>query len=758
MRRFAWAAVLSFAVSAGCGGGSDYPRQDRVPGAEGIAFADNATCAECHEGEFNVWLGSHHDLAMQPATDETVLGDFDDATFTHFGVASRFFRDGEKFMVRTEGPDGKQGDFEVKFTFGVEPLQQYLIEFPGGRLQCLTIAWDTGEKHWYHLYPNERIEADDPLHWTSWSQRWNLMCAQCHSTNLRKAYDAENGTYRTAWDEIDVSCQACHGPAAEHVAWARILPEDYTPRRGEHKLVVDFKAGDARYQVDQCAPCHSRRSQISPRRLHGRPLADNFSVSTLREGLYHADGQILDEVYVYGSFLQSRMYARGVRCTDCHDPHSLDLKAEGNAVCTSCHQMSPPLQFPTLPKKDYDSPRHHSHDAGGEGAECVSCHMPSRTYMVVDPRRDHSFRIPRPDLSVKLGTPNACNDCHDDKPASWALEAVERWYGPREWETHYAEVIAAGREQKPDARESLAALAADLTEPNIVRATALDLLQGYGLEGLQAKAMSTTDENDLVRLNAVIGLEALPLDERLAALRPLLDDPVRAVRMEAARALASMPPQAFEDEDKARLDAALDEYRETQLANADTPGARFNLALLAASLGDNEEAERRYREALAIEPGFLPAQLNLATLYNQQGRNEEAEEILRKAIEQAPDNGELRYSLGLLLAEENRLDEAARALEKAAELMPSRARVRYNYALALQHLGRRGKAEDELIRAHDADPTDPSIVNALVVFYVQQGRLEPAEYYAMKLVKLLPNQPGPREMLEQIGRQLRSRR
>lgn len=730
------------------------PRQVDGTGAKGLRFVSNEQCAECHEEEFTAWRGSHHDLAMQPAAEETVLGDFEDATFDYYGFTSTFFRRNESFVVRTEGPGGAPDEYEVLYTFGVEPLQQYLVAFPGGRLQCLPLAWDTGRKRWFHLYPNERITHDDPLHWTGHYQNWNLMCAECHSTNLRKNYDMVSDSYRTEWDEINVSCQACHGPGEAHVEWARLLPEGATPRPGEHKLVVDYTQGDSRYQVDTCARCHSRRHQVSPDNLHGRPFMDDFQVATLREGLYHADGQILDEVYVYGSFVQSKMYERGVRCTDCHNAHTLQLKGEGNTTCVECHQLRPPERFPTLKPRNYDSPDHHFHPAGSESARCVNCHMSERVYMVVDPRRDHSFRIPRPDLSVRLGTPNACNDCHEGETAEWAADAVAKWYPQSVRAPHYAAAIIGGRQEKPGAESELIQLAEDWKQPAIARATALELLEGMGSGALRAMEGLARDEDALVRTKAVAGLDWLPPLEQAAALAAALSDPIRSVRIEAARILAGAPREMLRPEEQEAFDAALNEFRETQIANADTPGANLNLGIMHSGMGDLEAAEKCYRRAIRQDKSFLPAQVNLVTLLNQTGRNEEAETILRAAIAQAPDNGELRYSLGLLLAEENRLTEAAHSLGEAVELMPSRARVRYNFALALQHLGRAPEAESELLRAHNDAPEDAAIVNALVILYIQQQRLREARVYAMKLVELAPGQPGPRQMLTQIEEQL----
>jgi predicted CXXCH cytochrome family protein len=693
---------------------------------------------------------------MQPADETTVLGDFEDAHFTQRGVTSRFFKRDGGFFVNTEGPDGALADFEILYTFGIEPLQQYLIEFPGGRLQSLTIAWDTLKRRWFHLYPDEEIPPGDPLHWTGRYQSWNTMCADCHSTELRKGYDPKSDTFETTWAEIDVGCETCHGPGQPHVDWARDIPEGQEPPPGPNGLLTDFRNTDARYQVETCAPCHSRRHRITEEARIARPFLDHFVPLTLREGSYHADGQIQDEVYVYGSFLQSRMYRAGVRCSDCHDSHSLELKSDGNTLCVQCHNEQPNPRFTRLLAKNYDSPEHHFHPETlhpekPTGTRCVECHMAVRTYMVVDPRRDHSFRVPRPDLSVKLGTPNACNDCHTDKSAEWSVAAVAEWYGPeRRQEWHFAEAIAAGRAGAPGAGAALAALAGDATQPGIARATALELLRSQGPEGVAAIVAATQDRDPLVRAAAVGGLDRLAPEQRLATLAPRLADPIRAVRIEAARVLASVPAEFLDPAQRRALAPAIAEFQAAQMAQADMPSAHLNLGVLHASQGQRGRAERAYRTALRMDPAFLPARANLAHLYNQMGRNEDGERVLREGIVHAPEEGELHYSLGLLLAEEERLDEAEESLGRAAELLPRRARVRYNHALALQHLGRNAEAEAALLATRVLDPRDPAIVHALAVLYMQQGKWNAALAQAETLVELAPEAPGAHQLLARI--------
>ena len=749
----ACAAVLA-ACAIGPGNGGAPPRRDPGAGESRVAYVDDASCADCHAREHEAWSGSHHDLAMQEATAETVLGDFDGATFTHFGVTSRFFMRDGRFFVNTEGADGRLADFEVAYTFGVEPLQQYLAAFPGGRLQSLTIAWDTERGEWFHLYPDQDIPSDDPLHWTGRYQRWNVMCAECHSTHLRPNYDVESDTYRTTWAAMDVGCQACHGPGAAHVDRARAAP----PARARAGLVVDFRAGAADAEIRACAGCHSRRQRLAAVDRHAGPFLDDFLPAKLDEGLYYPDGQIQDEVYVWGSFVQSRMHAAGVRCSDCHDPHRLGLRAAGDAVCLQCHREAPVERFPMLSPGRYDTPDHHFHPRSSAGARCVNCHMPAQTYMQIDPRRDHGFRIPRPDLSANLGTPNACTQCHDDRPAAWAADRAAEWWGAPA-ELHFATALAAARAGDRGAEAPLLAVAGDGALPAIVRATAIEALRGYGTEALRAIEAAAADPDPLVRASAAGGLDRLPPSRRAAVLAPLLDDAIRAVRVEAARGLAAVPRSVLTQAQRSAFDAARAELVGVQMAAADQPAAHLGLGVLAAGAGRREEAEAAYRTALRLDPFFVPARFNLATLLNRQGRNAEAEAVLRAGIERAPGDGELHYSLGLLLAEEQRLDEAADSLGRAAALIPGRARVAYNHGLALETLGRLAAAEAAFLEANRRAGRDPDVLLGLARILLRQGDLERAQGYARQLIAVDPGSPAAQRMANEIQlRRLRESR
>jgi predicted CXXCH cytochrome family protein len=734
------------------------PRPGGPPASRDRGYVDSAVCVECHKEEARLWAGSDHDRAMERATPATVLGDFDGAEVTVHGVTSRFERRGERHFVLTEGEGGVRGEHEVLYTFGVRPLQQYLVELPRGRVQCLPLAWATEERRWFHLY-EEPIRPDDPLYWTGPMQNWNFMCAECHSTRLDRGYDPEGDVYRTTWHEIDVGCQSCHGPGERHVRWARTgepLGDDSVDAKG---LWVRLSRVPPTTEVETCARCHSRRSVVEWDYEPGARYLDHYDLQLLTEPHYHADGQIHDEVYVYGSFLQTKKSKAGVRCTDCHDPHSAGLKAEGNALCVRCHSPTPDPRFPTLKAKTYDSPDHTHHLPGSPGSHCVDCHMPATTYMVVDPRRDHSFRVPRPDLTLSIGTPNACNGCHVREGPAWAAAAIERWFPRPATEPrprHFAEAMTAARDGRPGAAAELAALVADKEVAGIVRATALARLEAFrGPEAWAAIAVGLRDEDGLVRAAAVRLLSArvppnVPPEARVRkaiALAPLLLDPLRLVRTEAARAMAEAGVDAVPADAREAHARALAEFERRQQQVLDRPDGWFNLAVLRENQGRAEEAERLYGRALERDKRFIPALANRAILRSTLGRLDEAEADLRAALAVSDADGRIWYSLGLLLAEKRELEAAADALLRAVGLLPWHARVRLNLGLVERELGRTAEALAAFEDASRIAPEDPDPVFALVDLLVAEGRLDEAERRAEALASRLP---AARELLERV--------
>ena len=645
------------------------------------------------------------------------------------------------------------------------PLQQYLIELPGGRLQALGIAWDTrpkaqGGQRWFHLYPGQNIRAGDPLHWTGVNQNWNFMCAECHSTQLRKSFDAATGRFDTTWAEIDVACEACHGPGADHAAKARAgktyssadsgLAVKLDERKGVAWTPVPATGNSQRSaprtssrEIETCARCHSRAARISDDYVHGKPLEDTHRVATLEEGLYWNDGQIRDEVYEWGSFVQSKMHAKGVTCSDCHDPHSLALRQPGNALCAQCH----------LPGK-FDTVAHTHHAAGTPGAACVACHMPATTYMQIDARRDHSLRIPRPDLSAKLGVPNACTACHSKKTPQWAADAIRQWTGraPAGFQT-FADALFEGTAGSPGARGALMTLADDPAQPAVVRASALERLgRILSPSSLPALTRALNDPNAMVRLAAVEGLANAEPALRVRYLRRMLKDPVRSVRIEAASALAGPTEAPIPAADRDAFTKALDEYIAVETYNADRPEGRVALGNLYAIRGNEERAIAEFRKALEIDPTSAPARANLADLYRAHGAEAEAESVLREGIAKTPRAAALHYALGLTLVRQKRTADALKELAEAAKLAPENPRFSYVYAVALNSGGRTKDALQVLTTALKTHPYDRDVLFGLAHFSAAAGDRGAAVGYARQLTDLDPENEEYAQLAAQLAR------
>ncbi|MEW4455652.1 cytochrome c3 family protein [Bremerella sp. JC817] len=782
-----------------------------MPADTKVTYVGANTCIKCHEKEHAEWAGSDHDLAMDLATDETVLADFNNAELPHHDLTSKMFRRDGKFMINTEGPDGQMHDYEIKYVFGVHPLQQYMVEMepptpgspPGsiGRVQVLRESWDTVLKKWFYLSPpdvKEKLAVDDPLHWTGRTQNWNHYCADCHSTNLQKNFDLATNSYHTTFTDIDVNCETCHGPGSAHVelANATSLFWDRNLGYGLRKLKGDSTEAQLT-QVETCGTCHSRRQVICPSYQLGDNYYDQYNNELIAPQTYYCDGQIMEEDYVYGSFLQSKMFHKGIRCTDCHDPHTTKLKFEGNLLCTSCHQH---------PAGKYDTPAHHFHKTGSTGTSCVECHMPETTYMEVDPRRDHSIRIPRPDLSVELGTPNACTKCHLDKADlpreehpdvtrydqwlalaragdedvkaglagvdRWALDAVNQWYGdtskiPKE--EHYAHKLSRAWSNEPTAGEGLVEMVRDTKLPGIVRASGMMYLANYlNEDSVQAALRFMSDEDPQVRIAAIETLRDVPplspnLQAKvLDALLIRLNDEDRSVRTAAAWSLANEDSRALElrGESEAFV-KALSEAMDAIQRDNDQPASHLSMGVLYERMGKIPEAEKAYRTAIRLDPGFTGPRSNLVTLLQQ--RQDSEEQQMRQLVIQGqrPAAEAMAEDLGKRAVEIARLRiEELRNIERDVSQQPNFAPLQYQYGSALYMAAKHTSPEtaepffneafDAYKKAKELDPNNAQYALMYVLISQYLERWDEADQAIANLMELVPNNPEFMQLKREI--------
>ena len=652
-------------------------------------------CKTCHQEEYKLWQGSHHDMAMKHADTNSVLGDFNNVSLKLSGSTSRFYKKDKQYWVNIQGPDGGLHDYQIKYTFGYKPLQQYMVEFDDGRVQLIPYAWDSrkkqlGGQRWFNLYP-EYTQKHQEFFWTNTGQNWNYMCADCHSTNVKKNFNVTDNKYKTTWSEINVACEACHGPASKHIKWTKTKKDtDKSVRAGfERNLSKPVKKWLSKknspilqpdvihksQQTLMCAQCHSRHTQISEKdNLKTDSLGDRYRLTLINNENYHSDGQIYDEVYVYGSFIQSKMFKKGVTCSNCHDPHSGELTLPKEKLCLQCHDET-----------TYNSQKHHHHPEKSSGAQCVSCHMPETTYMQIDQRADHGWHSPRPDLSLKLGTPDTCLSCHKDKNSEWSNQLVTSWYPASniDKQEDFSPAFTLSDMGYPQASTKLTKISQNKNYADVIRASALQRMQDVpDQNSLISIARGVKDENELIRLGAIQGALNLPQNERWQIINPLLSDKVLAVRTEAASVLAPLW-QNLNEEERKILQPALDDYLDIQDFNSDRGFSHTNRGNILVQKGLFSKAEKAYDQSIRIEPTFSTAYVNKADLYRHQGNEKKAAATLKQGIKAQPEGGDLYYSLALSMVRSQKKSEAIMYLKKATELAPQNSNYHYVYALSL---------------------------------------------------------------------------
>lgn len=675
------------------------------------SFTGSESCAGCHDAQYRQWQQSDHYRAMEHANEKTVLGDFNNSTFTYFGRKTTFTKADGKFQVSTESQQGQTETFTVLYTLGYKPLQQYLVQFPDGRIQTLPFSWDTrskaeGGQRWFHIYPDENITKDNPLFWTRPLQNWNHMCGDCHTTNFNKNFSDTENRFNSQWSELANGCESCHGAGSAHIELMKKNP-------AAKQLSLQIKNLHSQSeQMDQCGVCHARRDRLQEN-ANNETLLQTWQPELLRDVLYFHDGQIQDEVFEVGSFMQSKMYAAGVTCSNCHDPHTSQLKIEGNGLCTQCHQA-----------ETYDNDKHHFHPADSKGAQCSSCHMPERTYMVVNPRHHHGFSIPRPDLSDTLGTPNTCTSCHADKNNVWAAKQIDQHVttmkGKHVLPEHFGVTLWQARQQQQSAAASLQALIGGPANA-IVKATALIELSAYlDEQSLPLLQDQLHHQDPLIRLAAVQALSNLPSQQSLPLLVNQLDDDSLGVRLALAPLLAGADRSTLTSTQQQQAQKILGEYQHWLESSSDRADALVSLAGLYLAQGDVMAAQRYFDKALQRDETSLPAHLNYADFYRSLDNDAEAEKLLRQAVKIYPDSADAHYALGLLLVRQKNNTAALKELKQATTLAPGNSHYAYVYGVGLYSSNRAKEALSWLAAARKRFPANTQIFSALQGYCAEQ--------------------------------------
>ncbi|HEY3862848.1 MAG TPA: tetratricopeptide repeat protein [Verrucomicrobiae bacterium] len=695
-------------------------------------YAGSAACAGCHRDEFEAWAKSHHGLAEQ---------------LVH----------GTKYeAIATNASSPREARLADR-VIGCDPLAQFLASAPGGRWQALSTAWDPHRKEWFDIFGAEQRQPGEWGHWTGRGMNWNSQCAACHNSRLFKNYDQAADTYHTTMAERTVGCESCHGPLQAHVQWQR-----QHGNSGQHDTTVPRMT--PRQQVETCGSCHSRRSELTADFKPGGEFLDHFELAMVDgSGVYYPDGQVHGEDYEYASFLGSRMHAGGVRCVDCHDPHSAKPRLPGNFLCLRCHNGAYP-NAPVINPVAHSHHRAHGYNSAGvlvdadlmhfkpedikeTGGECVNCHMPQTVYMQRHARHDHGFTIPDPLLSKQFGVPNACNRCHADKDANWALAQTDKWYGKLMERPTRLRAIALAEARAGNAASVETLLKILPAETNSYwKAAIINVLQPWTSEPPVDAMLRQClgDTNALVRERAVRVLGGdgdLPSESAAAALRARLEDPMRGVRMAAAWALrATLDTNSLAGRE---LESLLDFH-------ADQPQGQLQRGEFLLARGERQPALAYYRKAAEWDPSSAAVRRDLAVLYASLNDNSAALEQLREAVRLEPGEAEYHYSLALALSDAGDLDQAIAQLQETTRLNPRHAAAWRNLGLALASKEDLPGALDALARAESIAPNDPRIPFARATVLARMERLPEARAACARALELRPDYSEAQDLMRTL--------
>ncbi len=696
------------------------------PGVESIS----KRCMECHEDVYHHWQESHHGQANRLISwdNEDDRLAFDNESFESPNHSWKFYREGDDAIVEFNGKK-----HIARMAIGITPLIQYLTEDVDGRWATVSAAWDPEKKEWFDTFDMDDRTESDWGHWTNRGMNWNVQCAYCHMTEFHKNYDPETDAYSSTWTEMAISCVQCHGDIAE--------------KPSDNGCLIDLKehASVPRETViESCATCHSRRGEFDDDFKFGDKYADHYMLTLPTEPhLYYADGQILNEDYVWGSLRQSKMGHKGIDCLNCHDPHSTKLKLpiEGNMICLQCHATG-------VDGAQIINPTEHSfHPEDSTGNSCVECHMRQTTYMGRDPRRDHGFHIPDPLLTKELGIPNSCNECHDKlgnegEDVDWAIKWVDEWYGDKMKRPERNRTRAIQRAFNGEyAIDDLLAVYPEQVNP-FWQATLLRTMLPWAHDPrLQELAQGASRHEDpLVRVTAVPIIAQMP--NANAWLEPMLSDEIREVRLAAAFEMREDLSQASSI--RKELEASLNH-------TSDQPAGAMRRGQMAVSRGKREEAARWMKKATEWDSSSPAPYEAYAVVLGQLNKPEEALEQLKVATDLDTTSPRYPYLMALTLAELGKLDEAEANFRESVRREPRFDRAWYNLGLLLAQQEKLGEAVVALKNAEMANNTEPNYPYARATVHARMNDLDAAREACIDALTIDRSHQPSLQFLSRLG-------
>lgn len=700
---------------------SAHPEQDKVP--------ISRQCGACHKQQFLEWANSDHAWAFRTIQPKLDAQAFHGQKFDN-GVERLLFSTGaQQNRLITDTDSGQT--WIARHALGKTPLVQYLVEAPDGGFHTTEAAWDVHQREWFDVFGNDPRKDGNWGHWRGRGMNWNTQCAWCHMSGFRKNYNTDEDRYHSTWKEPGVTCIQCHE--------IKDSPDVTTGCMAGGKEGATLSL---QQMHDNCATCHARREELDDQFRVGDCFDDHYKLELpTREGIFYANGMQQDEDYCETGLRLSRMGKAGVTCLDCHNPHTgtLKLTQEDNALCLRCHangSLVGKVKAPVI-----DPIKHSPCPPDSKGARCVECHMPESFYMARDPRRDHSFNSPDPQLSIEYGIPNACTKCHRDMSNERAAEIVSRFYeaseNTKKSRQRTRAVCHAWQRQNHFHTDLLAALAVE--ENGAWRATLLELLadcSGYPEVG-EAALKHLTDESPLARAAAVRILAERNSSHAWKALK----DPRRVVRNEAGWSLRQNLPKSNQ---------ARQESEATARFQADQPPGAMKLARFASEDGRNNEADRWYRKAIQWDPSGIVARHDYALFLSRLGRNHDALTQLETALSLAPEDADLHFKKALCLIELNRTEEGLKSLDKAISLQPQFLRAIYNRAILHHRQGHIEQAINDLEQCDQLNGQSPeySYFRSLILF--ENGRYNEALDAALRANRRSPQHQATRQLIQKL--------